>query len=61
MRSRGSANRLSNSGGSSFYSRISALILSMFATMATIYVAGRLVIFLFPVLFSLWADSFFLI
>lgn len=42
MRSRGSANRLSNSGGSSFYSRISALILSMFATMATIYVAGRM-------------------
>ncbi|XVF52947.1 hypothetical protein PTKIN_Ptkin05aG0058900 [Pterospermum kingtungense] len=42
MRSRGSTNRLYNSGGSGFYSRISALILAMFATMATIYVAGRM-------------------
>ncbi|MBA0582759.1 hypothetical protein Gorai_024892, partial [Gossypium raimondii] len=42
MRSRGSSNRLSNSGGSPFRSRISALLLAMFATMATVYVAGRM-------------------
>ncbi|XVE64799.1 hypothetical protein DITRI_Ditri07aG0130900 [Diplodiscus trichospermus] len=42
MRSRGSSNRLSNTGGSRFHSRISALVLAMFATMATIYVAGRM-------------------
>ncbi|KAK8533104.1 hypothetical protein V6N12_076385 [Hibiscus sabdariffa] len=43
MRSRGSSNRLSNSGGgSSFRSRITALVLAMFATMATVYVAGRM-------------------
>ncbi|KAE8690186.1 putative beta-1,3-galactosyltransferase 11 [Hibiscus syriacus] len=43
MRSRGSSNRISNSGaGSTFRSRISALILAMFATMATVYVAGRM-------------------
>lgn len=42
MRSRGSSNRLSNSGGSPFRSRISALLLAMFATMATAYVAGRM-------------------
>ncbi|KAE8706343.1 putative beta-1,3-galactosyltransferase 11 [Hibiscus syriacus] len=43
MRSRGSSNRLSNSGGgSAFRSRISALVLAMFATMATVYVAGRM-------------------
>ncbi|PNX54845.1 putative beta-galactosyltransferase 11-like protein, partial [Trifolium pratense] len=39
MRSRGSQNRLS---GNSFGSRVSALIFTMIATMATIYVAGRL-------------------
>ncbi|KAJ7945005.1 Hexosyltransferase [Quillaja saponaria] len=39
MRSRGSQSRLS---GSSFGFRISNLMLSMIATMATIYVAGRL-------------------
>ncbi|GMY30474.1 hydroxyproline O-galactosyltransferase HPGT1-like isoform X3 [Fagus crenata] len=39
MHSRASQNRLS---GSSFGSRISALLLAMFATMATVYVAGRL-------------------
>lgn len=39
MRSRGSQNRLN---GNSFGSRVSALIFSMIATMATIYVAGRL-------------------
>ncbi|KAL4297559.1 hypothetical protein GQ457_12G000310 [Hibiscus cannabinus] len=38
MRSRGS----SNSTGFGFHSRISALVLAMFATMATIYVAGRI-------------------
>ncbi|KAJ9148034.1 hypothetical protein P3X46_030131 [Hevea brasiliensis] len=44
MRSRGSGNRLAGggSGGSAFTSRVSALLLAMFATMATIYVAGRL-------------------
>ncbi|KAG8496088.1 hypothetical protein CXB51_009443 [Gossypium anomalum] len=42
MRSRGSSNRLSNSGGSPFRSRISALLLAMFATMATVYVGGRM-------------------
>ncbi|KDP25341.1 hypothetical protein JCGZ_20497 [Jatropha curcas] len=45
MRSRGSGNRLSaatGGGGSAFGSRVSALLLAMFATMATIYVAGRL-------------------
>ncbi|KAK6274707.1 hypothetical protein POUND7_004416 [Theobroma cacao] len=42
MRSRGSSNRLSNSGGSAFHSRFSAMVLAMFATMATIYVAGRM-------------------
>ncbi|KAL4333390.1 hypothetical protein GQ457_07G008660 [Hibiscus cannabinus] len=43
MRSRGSSNRLSNSGGgASFRSRITALVLAMFATMATVYVAGRM-------------------
>ncbi|MBA0786456.1 hypothetical protein Gotri_006708 [Gossypium trilobum] len=42
MRSRGSSNRLPNSGGFGFHSRISALVLSMFATMATIYVAARM-------------------
>ncbi|XWS49982.1 hypothetical protein CRYUN_Cryun12cG0049400 [Craigia yunnanensis] len=42
MHSRGSSNRLSNSGGTGFHSRISALVLAMFATMATIYVAGRM-------------------
>lgn len=43
MRSRGSGNRLSGGGGgSAFGSRVSALLLTMFATMATIYVAGRL-------------------
>ena len=44
MHSRASQNRLS---GSSFGSRISALLLAMFATMATVYVAGRLVFFFF--------------
>ncbi|KAL5168015.1 Hydroxyproline O-galactosyltransferase HPGT1 [Glycine soja] len=39
MRSRGSQNRLS---GDSFGSRVSALMLAMIATMATVYVAGRL-------------------
>ncbi|PIA49195.1 hypothetical protein AQUCO_01300208v1 [Aquilegia coerulea] len=39
MQSRGSSNRLS---GLAFRSRIWALMLSMFATMAAIYVAGRL-------------------
>ncbi|KAK8599821.1 hypothetical protein V6N12_049693 [Hibiscus sabdariffa] len=38
MRSRGS----SSSTGFCFHSRISALVLAMFATMATIYVAGRI-------------------
>ncbi|KAK8685059.1 hypothetical protein V6N13_041069 [Hibiscus sabdariffa] len=38
MRSRGS----SSSTGFGFHSRISALVLAMFATMATIYVAGRI-------------------
>ncbi|OMO58611.1 Glycosyl transferase, family 31 [Corchorus olitorius] len=47
MRSRGSSNRLPNSGGPAFHSRLSALVLAMFATMATIYVAGRSVFFLF--------------
>ncbi|XP_022736739.1 hydroxyproline O-galactosyltransferase HPGT1-like [Durio zibethinus] len=42
MHSRGSSNRPSNSGGPAFYSRSSALVLAMFATMATIYVAGRM-------------------
>ncbi|GMJ03829.1 hydroxyproline O-galactosyltransferase 1 [Hibiscus trionum] len=43
MRSRGSSNRLSNpGGGSAFRSRISALVFAMFATMATVYVAGRM-------------------
>ncbi|XWS61740.1 hypothetical protein CRYUN_Cryun07bG0151700 [Craigia yunnanensis] len=42
MRSRGSNNRLSNSGGPAFHSRLSALVLAMFATMATIFVAGRM-------------------
>ncbi|KAE8675622.1 putative beta-1,3-galactosyltransferase 11 [Hibiscus syriacus] len=43
MHSRGSSNRLYNSGGgSAFRSRISALVLAMFATMATVYVAGRM-------------------
>ncbi|TYJ19622.1 hypothetical protein E1A91_A09G204000v1 [Gossypium mustelinum] len=42
MRSRGSSNRLPNSGGFGFHSRISALVLSMFATMATIYIAARM-------------------
>lgn len=39
MHSRGSSNRLSSSA---FHSRLSALIFAMFATMATVYVAGRL-------------------
>lgn len=39
MRSRGSQNRFN---GNSFGSRVSALIFSMIATMATVYVAGRL-------------------
>ncbi|XP_021890973.1 hydroxyproline O-galactosyltransferase HPGT1-like isoform X3 [Carica papaya] len=39
MQGRGSSHRLS---GSSFASRVSALLLAMFATMATVYVAGRL-------------------
>ncbi|KAH7513798.1 hypothetical protein FEM48_Zijuj11G0020300 [Ziziphus jujuba var. spinosa] len=39
MKSRASQNRLSGSG---FASRISALLLAMFATMAVVYVAGRL-------------------
>ncbi|GLT78141.1 hypothetical protein SLA2020_496870 [Shorea laevis] len=39
MHSRASSNRLSSSA---FHSRLSALILAMFATMASIYVAGRL-------------------
>ncbi|XVF10558.1 hypothetical protein REPUB_Repub07fG0192800 [Reevesia pubescens] len=42
MRSRGSSNRLTNSGGPAFHSRISALVLALVATMATIYVAGRM-------------------
>ncbi|XP_025012247.2 hydroxyproline O-galactosyltransferase HPGT1 isoform X1 [Ricinus communis] len=45
MRSRGSNNRLATAasgGGLAFGSRVSALLLAMFATMATIYVAGRL-------------------
>ncbi|XP_065858686.1 hydroxyproline O-galactosyltransferase HPGT1-like [Euphorbia lathyris] len=45
MRSRGSSNRLSGGGGgggSAFTNRISAVLLTMFATMATVYVAGRL-------------------
>ncbi|KAG8659065.1 hydroxyproline O-galactosyltransferase HPGT1 isoform X2 [Manihot esculenta] len=47
MRSRGSGTRLAAAGGTSssgsaFMSRISALLLAMFATMATIYVASRL-------------------
>ncbi|XP_050227883.1 hydroxyproline O-galactosyltransferase HPGT1-like isoform X2 [Mercurialis annua] len=50
MRSRGSSNRLisgASSGtatgnGSAFGSRVSALLFAMFATMATVYVAGRL-------------------
>ncbi|NP_001233999.1 beta 1,3-glycosyltransferase-like protein I [Solanum lycopersicum] len=40
MNSRGSANRLSST--SNFRSRISFLMLSMFSTMAALYVAGRL-------------------
>ncbi|KAI8569726.1 hypothetical protein RHMOL_Rhmol02G0299300 [Rhododendron molle] len=40
MHSRASSNRLSS--GSSFRSRVSTLLLSMFATMASLYVAGRL-------------------
>lgn len=39
MNSRASSNRLSSS---KFHSRLSSLILAMFATMATVYVAGRL-------------------
>lgn len=39
MQSRGSNNRLN---GPVFGSRISVLMLSMFATVATVYVAGRL-------------------
>ncbi|KAG8661876.1 hydroxyproline O-galactosyltransferase HPGT1 isoform X2 [Manihot esculenta] len=44
MRSWGSSNRLSAAAGahSPFTSRVSALLLAMFATTATIYVAGRL-------------------
>ncbi|XP_058009694.1 hydroxyproline O-galactosyltransferase HPGT1 [Hevea brasiliensis] len=46
MRSRGSSNRLAAAAGgggrSAFTSRVSFLLLAMFATMATIYVAGRL-------------------
>ncbi|WCJ26442.1 Galactosyltransferase family protein [Euphorbia peplus] len=45
MHSRGSTNRLSSAaggGGSAFGNRISTLMLAMFATMATVYVAGRL-------------------
>ncbi|KAM7491456.1 hypothetical protein LguiA_034377 [Lonicera macranthoides] len=40
--SRGSSNRLSSSSSSSFGYRVSTLLLSMFATMASFYVAGRL-------------------
>lgn len=40
MRSRGSQNRLN--GSNSFGSRVSALMLAMLATMATVYVASRL-------------------
>lgn len=40
MHSRASSNRLSS--GSAFRSRVSSLLLSMFATMASLYVAGRL-------------------
>jgi hypothetical protein len=50
MRSRGSQNRLS--GSNSFGSRVSALIFAMIATMATIYVAGRYILFHHYNLFS---------
>ncbi|KAJ4823805.1 Hydroxyproline O-galactosyltransferase HPGT1 [Turnera subulata] len=42
MHSRGSSNRLSGSGSGSFGSRVSSLLLTMLAAMATVYVAGRL-------------------
>jgi hypothetical protein len=54
MRSRGSQNRLS--GSNSFGSRVSALIFAMIATMATIYVAGRYILFLLLHHYNLFSE-----
>ncbi|XVF51443.1 hypothetical protein PTKIN_Ptkin04bG0185700 [Pterospermum kingtungense] len=56
MRNPASSNRLSATGGPAFHSRLSALVLAMFATMATIYVA---VLFLLQFFFVGLCEKFY--